>query len=99
MGEENSQFQSHISNLESDLDELITLIRKARTTGKWEVSISFLFVIVYLAILCFSVSVFCVCFFVPAFLCSCVPASIHSCFCVTALLSFCVSLFICSSVH
>eukprot|EP00111_Clytia_hemisphaerica_P005741 TCONS_00016645-protein len=38
MGEESLQFQSHINNLENDIDQLIYVIKKARTTGKWELS-------------------------------------------------------------
>ena len=38
MGDESFQNQTHIGNLENDVDELISLIRKARTTGKWELS-------------------------------------------------------------
>ncbi|XP_057291270.1 227 kDa spindle- and centromere-associated protein-like [Hydractinia symbiolongicarpus] len=38
LGEENLRYQSHISNLESDLDELVGLIKKARIEGKWELS-------------------------------------------------------------
>ena len=42
MGEESIQFQSHISNLENDADQLIYVIKKARTTGRWEVSLTIL---------------------------------------------------------
>jgi len=46
MGEESIQYQSHISNLENDADQLIYVIKKARTTGKWEVNnIKCLFII------------------------------------------------------
>ena len=41
MGEENLHYQSHINNLESDLDELVELIKIARTTGKWQVYTNF----------------------------------------------------------
>lgn len=37
LAEDNLQYQNHISNLESDVGELVNTIKKARITGKWEV--------------------------------------------------------------